>query len=147
MPKHPTVQVPNIGSMDHAWDLLGEWQTERVLPDHGRDGDDLYMLYTGGTTGMPKGVMWRNDDLLLVLNDGAPRARKLPEDVDLDHLRQVVSSPGIRTLPACPLMHGTGAFNAFLAPVIFNDVWEYPIVLALSCLARPWGRLIPGVAP
>jgi hypothetical protein len=34
-----------------------------------------------------------------------------------------------------------GAFNAFLAPVIFNDVWEYPIVLALSCLARPWGNL------
>jgi len=34
-----------------------------------------------------------------------------------------------------------GGFNAFLAPVIFNDVWEYPIVLALSCLARPWGDL------
>jgi len=30
-----------------------------------------------------------------------------------------------------------GAFNAFLAPVIFDNVWEYPIVLALSCLARP----------
>ena len=34
-----------------------------------------------------------------------------------------------------------GGFNAFLAPVIFNDVWEYPIVLVLSCLARPWGNL------
>lgn len=34
MPRHPTVQVPNIGSMDHAWDLLGEWQTELVLPDN-----------------------------------------------------------------------------------------------------------------
>lgn len=34
-----------------------------------------------------------------------------------------------------------GAFNAFLAPVIFNNVWEYPLVLALACLARPWGRL------
>lgn len=32
-----------------------------------------------------------------------------------------------------------GAFNAFLAPVIFSNVWEYPIVLTLSCLARPWG--------
>jgi hypothetical protein len=31
-----------------------------------------------------------------------------------------------------------GAFNAFLAPVIFNDVWEYPAVLALACLLRPW---------
>lgn len=34
-----------------------------------------------------------------------------------------------------------GAFNAFAAPVIFSDVWEYPIVLALACLARPWGNL------
>jgi SAM-dependent methyltransferase len=32
-----------------------------------------------------------------------------------------------------------GSFNAFLAPVIFNDVWEYPLVIALSCLVRPWG--------
>lgn len=34
-----------------------------------------------------------------------------------------------------------GAFNAFVAPVIFNNVWEYPIVLALAVLARPWGDL------
>ena len=34
-----------------------------------------------------------------------------------------------------------GGFNAFLAPLIFNDVLEYPIILVLSCLARPWGSL------
>ena len=33
-----------------------------------------------------------------------------------------------------------GGFNAFLAPVIFNDVWEYPLVLVASCLVRPWGQ-------
>ncbi|HRD28124.1 MAG TPA: fused MFS/spermidine synthase [Caulobacter sp.] len=33
-----------------------------------------------------------------------------------------------------------GSFNAFVAPLIFNTVLEYPLVLALSCLARPWGR-------
>ncbi len=33
-----------------------------------------------------------------------------------------------------------GAFNAFLAPVIFSSVWEYPLVLTLACLARPWGE-------
>ena len=32
-----------------------------------------------------------------------------------------------------------GAFNAFLAPVIFDNVWEYPLVMVLSCLVRPWG--------
>jgi len=34
----------------------------RVAGPWGRDGDDLYLLYTGGTTGMPKGVMWRQED-------------------------------------------------------------------------------------
>src|SRR5215470_4172217 len=32
-PKHPTVVVPNIGPMDHAWDILGEWQAELELPE------------------------------------------------------------------------------------------------------------------
>jgi SAM-dependent methyltransferase len=36
-----------------------------------------------------------------------------------------------------------GAFNAFLAPVIFDNVWEYPLVLALACLVRPWGLDTP----
>lgn len=33
MPKHPTVEIPNIGPMDHAWDLLGEWLVEVEHPD------------------------------------------------------------------------------------------------------------------
>ena len=41
--------------------------TQRLSPTWGRSGDDLIMLYTGGTTGMPKGVMWRQDDLAVVL--------------------------------------------------------------------------------
>jgi SAM-dependent methyltransferase len=40
-----------------------------------------------------------------------------------------------------------GAFNAFVAPVIFNNVWEYPIVLALAVLARPWGGGLRGKVP
>ena len=31
-----------------------------------------------------------------------------------------------------------GVFNALVAPVVFNQIWEYPLVLALACLARPW---------
>ena len=33
MVKHPTVLVPNVGPMDHAWDVLGEWQAELELPE------------------------------------------------------------------------------------------------------------------
>ena len=44
-----------------------EWE-----PAHVPTGDDLIFLYTGGTTGMPKGVMWRNDDLYAgAVGDGA----------------------------------------------------------------------------
>ncbi len=94
----------------------------RTAAPWGRSGDSLYLIYTGGTTGMPKGVMWRNHDLVLVLNDGAPRSRRLPETPDLDHIRTIASTPGYRTLPACPLMHGTGAFNAFTALSIGGSV-------------------------
>ena len=50
----------------------------RVQAPWGRSGDDLYLLYTGGTTGMPKGVMWRQDDIFVSLDaplaPAAPRA-------------------------------------------------------------------------
>lgn len=79
----------------------------------GRGPDDLHMLYTGGTTGMPKGVMWRQDDLFARLN-GAGFRRYDPETA-LDGIRADLASngPGMTLLPACPLMHGTGGFTAF----------------------------------
>ncbi|HXY45531.1 MAG TPA: AMP-binding protein, partial [Acidimicrobiales bacterium] len=80
----------------------------------GRSGDDLYFLYTGGTTGMPKGVMWRQDDLFCLWNGGSLMA--LPEDRGMDGIREgieaLTAAPPV-LLPACPLMHGTGAFTAY----------------------------------
>lgn len=75
-----------------------------------RDGDDLVMLYTGGTTGMPKGVMWRQDDLFVRLNEG--NLLKVPEDGGLEGVKTTLVGPGPILLPACPLMHGTGLFTA-----------------------------------
>jgi acyl-CoA synthetase (AMP-forming)/AMP-acid ligase II len=84
----------------------------RVRAPWGRDGDDLYMLYTGGTTGMPKGVMWRQDDLFTLLLSGS--TRRYDPDGGLEGVRRMLSAEpgGITLLPACPLMHGTGAFTA-----------------------------------
>ncbi|MBV8952237.1 MAG: AMP-binding protein, partial [Actinobacteria bacterium] len=76
----------------------------------GRDpaGDDLIFLYTGGTTGMPKGVMWRNDDLYVALWEMAR-----PNTDPPDPIAGVRAGKRVATaLPACPLMHGTGLFIA-----------------------------------
>jgi acyl-CoA synthetase (AMP-forming)/AMP-acid ligase II len=83
----------------------------RVVPDHGRDGDDLNMLYTGGTTGMPKGVMWRQDDLVVTLSSAL--ATPVPDEHDPAFVDTMHAQPGPVGLPACPLMHGTGGFTAF----------------------------------
>jgi len=84
----------------------------RTRAPWGRSGDDLYMLYTGGTTGMPKGVMWRQDDLFVRLIDGG--VRHYDANGGLEGVRAALeTSPNNVTLmPACPLMHGTGAFTA-----------------------------------
>ncbi|MFZ8998916.1 MAG: acyl-CoA synthetase [Ilumatobacteraceae bacterium] len=87
--------------------------TERVHPDWGRTGDDLNMLYTGGTTGMPKGVMWRQDDLAVVLT--ATLGNPLPDAGTVDDRRGVLTAPGRRFIPACPQMHGTGNFPGLAA--------------------------------
>lgn len=76
----------------------------------GRRGDDLLLLYTGGTTGMPKGVMWRQEDLFLTL-DGTNKKR-LPPSPEPGALEDRTRRPGPRNVPAAPLMHGTGLFNA-----------------------------------
>jgi 3-oxocholest-4-en-26-oate---CoA ligase len=82
----------------------------RIEGPWGRSGDHLLLLYTGGTTGAPKGVMWRQDDLLGALD--ANNRRRLPPEQDLDIAGERIVKAGPRNLPAAPLMHGTGLFNA-----------------------------------
>jgi acyl-CoA synthetase (AMP-forming)/AMP-acid ligase II len=79
------------------------------------DGDDLLLLYTGGTTGMPKGVMWRQDDLFNVLGAGGNPITGVPPVESIDELTSRLDPDlpiGPVTLVACPLMHGTGQFSA-----------------------------------
>ncbi len=86
----------------------------------GRSGDHLVLLYTGGTTGMPKGVMWRQDDLFGALD--APNRNRLPPGQDLAAVTARVTKPGPRNLPAAPLMHGTGLFYALSNLVLGGSV-------------------------
>ncbi len=93
------------------YEAAASCETDRVVPDHGRDGDDLYLLYTGGTTGLPKGVMWRQDDLVVTLC--RTLGGGIPTEPDPKFVEESFLQPGPVGLPACPLMHGTGAFTTF----------------------------------
>ncbi len=98
------------------YEALAEAGTPQpVAGPWGRSGDHLLLLYTGGTTGMPKGVMWRQEDLLRnLVGTFVPAVRDAEPDDDLSIIRAQVSGPGMVGLPACPLMHGTGCFTQLI---------------------------------
>ena len=80
---------------------------ERDFPE--RSNDDIHMIYTGGTTGMPKGVMWRQEDIFFALCGGIDAYSN--EKVDRPEAlrdRAAESAAGGVFLPAAPLMHGAG---------------------------------------
>jgi acyl-CoA synthetase (AMP-forming)/AMP-acid ligase II len=85
-----------------------------------RSGDDLWFLYTGGTTGMPKGVMWRNEDFYGSLGENTYPlfGEELPAvsgDAGAAASRIVETGVAPTHLPASPLMHGTGVMTTIQA--------------------------------
>jgi fatty-acyl-CoA synthase len=93
----------------------------------GRSPDDLMLLYTGGTTGMPKGVMWRQDDLFNVIGAGGHALMGLPPLERVEDIGDRLSTyEKPTTLVCCPLMHGTGQFSAFITLNIGGAVASLP---------------------
>ena len=77
--------------------------------------DDLYLLFTGGTTGMPKAVMWRQADMA-VAGIGVSDVRRRREWESIEELVGAAAQPfSPRMLVAPPLMHGAGQWAAFQA--------------------------------
>lgn len=80
-----------------------------------RSADDRFIIYTGGTTGMPKGVMWRQEDLFFSgLGGGAPTGEPVKRPEELAE-RVAAGGEGITFFPTPPLMHGTSTLTAFIA--------------------------------
>jgi fatty-acyl-CoA synthase len=103
---HTGVAEPLAGAVDYAHAVAAA--PAGAPTDRAPSGDDLVFLYTGGTTGSPKAVMWRSDDLYVSLWQMA-RPGTEPPDVEA---AMRADKRAATCLPACPLMHGTGLFIA-----------------------------------
>ncbi len=94
---------------------------ERVLADSSpardfaeRSGDDLYIIYTGGTTGMPRGVMWRHHDVFFAgLQGGNPGGTPIERPEDLVQSVKDRGEP-MTMLPAAPFIHGAAQWGALI---------------------------------
>ncbi|MBX3026115.1 acyl-CoA synthetase [bacterium] len=76
--------------------------------------DDLYILYTGGTTGMPKGVLWRQHDIFFAAMGGQlPGGMGTVQSV-AEMVERAPMGSYIRSLPAPPFMHGAAQWSSFM---------------------------------
>ncbi|GGZ42785.1 acyl-CoA synthetase [Streptomyces bluensis] len=107
----PGPEAPSLTAVDFA-DAEASGSPERGFP--ARSADDQFIIYTGGTTGMPKGVMWRQEDLFFSgLGGGAPTGEPVKTPEELAE-RVAVGGDGITFFPTPPLMHGTSTLTAFI---------------------------------
>ena len=100
--------LEDIGAIEYELALSKSSPVRDFAP---RTADDLYILYTGGTTGMPKGVMWRHEDIFFGAFGGGDfdgRSVTTPEEI-----ADKAKGGRLRCLPACPFMHGTAHWIAF----------------------------------
>ena len=109
-------------------------------PDCEWSSDDLYIIYTGGTTGMPKGVLWKHSDILIA-SLGARRTDGSVLD-SLDSYVKRATANHRKTLATPPFMHGAGhwaafqAFNTGSTVVIQNEVKRFDAGDAVDVIER-----------
>ena len=93
--------VSAFGGVLYADAVAGQ-SAERDFAE--RSADDIHIIYTGGTTGFPKGVMWRHEDFWRVLGGGIDFYTGEPLE-EYDQSKQA-TDPRMTTFPLSPLMHG-----------------------------------------
>ena len=103
------------GAIDYETAIIRSEQMPRIE----RAASDVYMLYTGGTTGMPKGVMYPGGEFCANLTGLGALSRALPPPETIEALPEYLASvpkPPV-SLVACPLMHGTGMWLGAMVPM------------------------------
>ncbi len=78
-----------------------------------RSADDVYCVYTGGTTGMPKGVLWRHEDIFFAAMGGGDALSLGNVIASPEELATRVLRPGMTALPCPPFMHASAHWLAF----------------------------------
>ncbi|WP_010540278.1 acyl-CoA synthetase [Dietzia alimentaria] len=112
----PSPVVPEGVTVAHYDEALSEQSPERDFGD--RSNDDLYMLYTGGTTGSPKGVMWRQEDVFMVLGGGIDFLTGEPIEHEWVLADQAVDAGPMVSAALPPLIHGGAQWAILMA--VFN---------------------------
>ena len=100
------------GAVDSR-EVLEEASSERVEVE--RSADDLFLVFTGGTTGKPKGVMWRQEDLWRSLGGGADYYTGEPVPDEFHQSRTGLEGDPARYLVLLPLIHTSGLMPTFTA--------------------------------
>jgi fatty-acyl-CoA synthase len=167
-PTTPTEDAQSTAGYDVVdyEDALGAVSPERTFAP--RSPDDLYLIYTGGTTGMPKGVMWRQEDIFFGAMGGGgwgstpiETADQLAERINTDDSTRLVM------LAVAPLMHGNAqwvmwsAFTMGATAVLYTDhrydpdsLWRLigdegvvSIGLVGDAMARPLAEALASAPP
>jgi acyl-CoA synthetase (AMP-forming)/AMP-acid ligase II len=120
-PNVKTVLVVEDGT-DHDYQRYGGVEFYSALAqgsperDFGaRSADDIYLLYTGGTTGFPKGVMWRHEDIYRVLLGGTDFATGEYVKDEYDLSKQAAAGPPMIRFPIPPMIHGATQSATWMA--------------------------------
>lgn len=112
-----------VGAVDYEQALASSSSQRGFEP---RSGSDTYVLYTGGTTGMPKGVMWYHKDVIFTLGGGIDAMTKERAQRPEDIVAKINDQSFLVSCPLAPLMHGAAQWAVLSQMFVGNRVVLMP---------------------